>query len=188
MNRVIIGLGPGRCGSASFAALLGSQEGVIATHSCPVYPHGSEGCSGIRSPWDSLSDLMDDPRGDGATAIVDSGPHWLHVLLECDTRPYRVCVLWRPVSHIVTSMIRTRYWHNLSAVDGFAAIHTSALDYVRGYYDKACRLACQWPDTVRFVAAESLSHQVYTDNLLQWLDIPRTSLAAHHLNRRDNNG
>ena len=183
MNRVIIGLGPGRCGSASFAALLGAQDGVVATHSCPVYACGSEGCSGTSAPWSSMEDLIDDHSATDATAIVDSGPYWLHILLDSADRPRRVCILWRPVSHVVTSMVRTEYWAKIARVDGFAAMHTSELDYVRGYYEKACRLACQWPDIVRFVDAESLSNQAYTDDLLQWLGIARTSQGLFHLNR-----
>ena len=188
MNRVIIGLGPGRCGSASFAALLGAQNGVVASHSCPVYPHGEEGCSGIREPWARVEDLLDDPRAPKALAVVDSGPYWLHILVDGEDKPGRICVLWRPVSHIVTSMIRTDYWAKLSRLDGFAAIHTSALDYVRGYYDKACRLACQWPEIVRFVDAEKLSSYTYTDDLLAWLEIPHTSQDTHHLNRTETHG
>ena len=74
MNRVVIGLGSGRCGTASLASLLSKQDGACVTHeNCPM-------------PWEfeplvwnwNMDKLMSGKKPYDTLVIGDVGYYWVN--------------------------------------------------------------------------------------------------------------
>lgn len=162
--RLILGIGPGRCGTGSLATLLSRQPGVTAVHTCPVRPiHPGE----VPRTLDDLVALASADR----PTVAAIGPQWLDVASEAIAADpqTRVVLLVRPVRQILESMERTDYWRHISGYPW--ACGRDAAEYVRHYYARARRLAQACPEQMREVSHDTPSWPDVAAELLGWLGI-----------------
>jgi len=164
--RLILGIGPGRCGTGSLATLLGRQPGVTAIHTCPVRPV---------HPGD-IPRTIAEARLLGGKHLALVGPQWLDPALETldtDERA-RVVVLVRSEAEVLESMDRVDYW---PAIRGHAwAVGRDVQAYVRGYYLRARSLLERYPERVRWTDYATPSWPDAAAELLVWLGIAAADL------------
>jgi len=98
-TRYILGLGTGRCGTASLAALLDAQDGATVTHEeappIPWEPSGEEVGRAVR--WLKAQD---------GRLVGDVAHSWIGLLPHIAGRSVRCIGLWRPVEDTVQSFLR----------------------------------------------------------------------------------
>ncbi len=177
MARIILGLAPGRCGSASLATILGRQRGVWATHTCPVYPISTD------SPTDLVA-LARRAKDGGCHTAAAVGPQWLNQAaeaLDADSRTLAL-ILWRPPVLIVQSMRDTGWWGQLAEKGTQDVPGRSPSEYVANYYLGCLSLAAAHPARVRPVDCDSLSREAHTLALLEWCGIEATDARGAHVN------
>lgn len=177
MARIILGLAPGRCGSASLATLLGRQTGVWATHTCPVYPVSAD-------PPEDLADLAHRAKAGGAHTAAAVGPQWLNqaaAAMEQDARTLAL-VLWRTPSQIVQSMRDTGWWGELAERGTQDVPGKSPSEYVANYYLGCMSLMSRYPVRVRVVDCDGLGSECHNRKLLAWCVLEATDARGVRVN------
>jgi hypothetical protein len=167
--RLILGIGPGRCGTASLATLLSRQPGVTAVHTCPVRPiHPGE----VPRTLDDLAALASADR----PTVAAIGPQWLDIASEAISMDpqTRVVVLVRTVAAILASMDRTDYWRHISGYPW--ACGRDAAEYVRHYYARARLLARDCPEQMRLVEHVTPAYPDAAAELMHWLGVEAVDL------------
>lgn len=165
MDRLILGCGPGRCGSRSLSILLDSQADSSCTHSCPLTGKYKA----------SLMELMNRT----SRFAADVAPWWLWRAsgIHGDMPDAKFIILWRPADEVIRSMESSGYL----AATTFGSLRADPEEWVARYYLSACRLAANLPDLVRFCKTDSLSDTAAQEGLLRWcgFDNPITTQELH---------
>jgi hypothetical protein len=152
MSNFILGCSPGRCGSATLAALLDMQNGCICSHSCPA----------TGGPKIDLLHILE--REIEFTA--DIAPWWIWRMSQIieDHPTVKLLIIWRNEEEILDSMRNVNYIEEAP----FAALKKDPQSWIRNYYTYCLKVASSIPDNARLCRADFLSNTDYQRQLLLW--------------------
>lgn len=186
MGRLVIGLGTGRCGTQSLAALLDAQAGVRMTHERfykDLHWQGAE-----RKVESLIEEAAASGRieGDVASSYL---PYVEHILSRSpDTR--FVCLERDREGTVASFMAKTRdkadHWKSPAAFTRHAGWNRCFPDYdhrltreqaIGRYWDdyhrRAKSLAAAYPDNVILLPMEALNTESGQREILEFVGIPR---------------
>jgi hypothetical protein len=204
---ILVGIGTGRCGTRSLAALLSQQVSTAVAHEVrPLLPWNKEAApQDMKARFEAILGLF--PQ---VTRVGDVAHFYLPYVEDILTAfdDVRVICLQRDRSTTIDSFL---YW-TVKTRGGRAVNHWSAdregfeadpwdacfpkystVDmpkaigrYWDEYYDRAAGLACRFPERVRIFQTERvLNDHDGTRGLLDWIGIPRAqqNVLTIHANR-----
>lgn len=186
---ILVGFGPGRCGTKTLAGLFGLQQDWTSTHE----GYELSWFPGMCNPITEISDFADGPT----SHVIDVGFYWIHYLTQLfETYPEaRAINLVRSAGEIINS-----FW---AVKKQFVKKHKIACWY--GYpfdsyhYDKKSiknsvvrykfleQVALkQHGDRIYQIQTKYLSDKAELKNMFDWCDIPNGIPVCLHLNSRAN--